>query len=218
MPQTEQELMTKADDIAGLSVSELAMALSVELAPDLKKNKGWLGQLIELALGASSGSKAQQDFPHLNIELKTIPISYQLTALETTYITTAPLLNNHKVTFEETVLYQKLQRILWIPIQGERDIPLGERRIGMPLLWQPSDEEWRLLKQDWEEAMEYICLGHVGLLTARQGQVLQVRPKAANGRCLTDAIGFEQSRIQTRPRGFYLKKEFTNQILRQHYL
>jgi DNA mismatch repair endonuclease MutH len=42
---------------------------------DLKRDKGWIGILLELWLGASAGSKPEQDFAALGVELKTIPVT-----------------------------------------------------------------------------------------------------------------------------------------------
>jgi DNA mismatch repair protein MutH len=44
----------------------------------LKRDKGWIGILLELWLGASAGSKPEQDFAALGVELKTIPIDSQV--------------------------------------------------------------------------------------------------------------------------------------------
>jgi DNA mismatch repair protein MutH len=65
--------------------------------------------------------------------------------------------------------------------------------------------------------MEMIALGQVENITAKQGQYLQLRPKAANGDALTEAIGKNGQIIHTRPRGFYLRKEFTNKILQDFF-
>lgn len=83
----------------------------------------------------------------------------------------------------------KLQRVLWIPVEGERTIPLAARRVGAPLLWSPDEDEERQLRMDWEELMDLIVLGEVERITARHGEVLQLRPKAANSKALTEAIG-----------------------------
>ena len=58
----------------------------------MRHAKGWAGQLIELYLGATAGSKQQQDFPTLGVELKTIPVSPDAKPLETTYVCITPLL------------------------------------------------------------------------------------------------------------------------------
>lgn len=87
-------------------------------------------------------------------------------------------------------------------VQGEREIPLAERCVGSPLLWSPSPEEEAQLKADWEELMEWIVLGKVAQITAKHGEVLQLRPKAANGRALTEAYGANGRPIKALPRGF----------------
>lgn len=47
---------------------------------------------------------------------------------------------------------------------------------------------------------------------------MQIRPKAADGSALTEAIGPEGTIIEVRPRGFYLKKDFTRQILQRMFM
>ncbi|EIS47637.1 DNA mismatch repair mutH domain protein [Yersinia pestis PY-60] len=45
-----------------------------------------------------------------------------------------------------------------------------------------------------------------------------MRPKAANSRALTEAIGEFGQPIMTLPRGFYLKKTLTAPMLARHFL
>ena len=111
----------------------------------------------------------------------------------------------------------KLQQVLWVPVEGHRSIPIAERRIGTPVLWQPSPEQQALLKQDWEEIMELIALGKVDSITARHGEVLQLRPKAANSQALTQSIAADGTMGLSNPRGFYLKIAFTQDILTQAF-
>lgn len=205
--------MKRAHQLAGLTLADIAYEMGVQVPPNFKHHKGWSGQLIEAYLGASAGSKPEQDFVELGIELKTLPLSYSHTPLETTYVCYAPLRDMMGVTWQTSNVRNKLQKVLWVPIQGEREIPIGERIIGSPIMWQPSAEQSLLLQQDWEELMEMISVGKVESITARIGQVLQLRPKAANGAALTEAVGLKGDIIKTRPRGFYLRKEFTQQIL-----
>lgn len=213
----QDKLLMKSRALAGFSLGELAKQLQIKVPTNLKKEKGWVGMLIEAALGATAGSKPQQDFPELGIELKTIPLSYDNLPLETTYVCYAPLMGNQGVTWETSNVRNKLQKVLWLPIQGERDIPLPERLIGSALLWQPNQHQDLRMKQDWEELMDMICLGRVEQITASIGEVIQLRPKAANGKALTNAIGAAGSLIKTRPRGFYLRKSFTAEILNSSF-
>lgn len=210
-------MLAQANALAGYTLGELAAAAGLKIPTDLRRDKGWVGTLLEHYLGATAGSKPEQDFSHLGIELKTIPISRTGQPLETTFVCVAPLTGQQGVTWENCHLRQKLQCVLWVPVEGERDIPLATRRVGSPVLWQPSAEEERRLRRDWEELMELIALGRVQYITARHGEVLQLRPKAANGRVLTDAYGPHGERILTQPRGFYLRKNFTAPILTRHF-
>ena len=216
-PHTLQELLERADRMAGLTLGQLAHAHQLPVPADLKRDKGWIGQLIEMELGAIAGSKPEQDFLHLGVELKTIPINAKGLPLETTYVTVAPLTDISGLSWENSLVFHKLQRVLWVPVEGERHIPVGERRIGTAILWEPNTEELAQLRQDWEEIMEFIALGKVTKLTARHGEVLQLRPKAANSRSLTESIASDGTRKLTNPRGFYLKTQFTAAILKRTF-
>lgn len=213
IPQTLEQLLAQAQSIAGLTFGELADELHIPVPIDLKRDKGWGGMLLERALGATAGSKAEQDFSHLGVELKTLPINAEGYPLETTFVSLAPLVQNSGVKWENSHVRHKLSCVLWMPIEGSRHIPLRERHIGAPILWKPTAEQERQLKQDWEELMDLIVLGKLDQITARIGEVMQLRPKGANSRSVTKGIGKNGEIIDTLPLGFYLRKEFTAQIL-----
>lgn len=217
-PSSRPVLFRNAEQLAGQSLAELAQKLGIAVPENLRRDKGWIGQLLELALGASAGSKPEQDFPELGVELKTIPIDATGKPLETTFVSVAPLTGISGLRWQDSNVCNKLSCVLWIPIIGDRKQPPGEKIIGPPLLWQPSAAEAELLRQDWEEIMELISLGQIQTITARHGQVLQLRPKAANSKALTEAIGPEGEPIQTLPRGFYLKTGFTAALLARHFM
>ena len=214
IPQTLEQLLSQAQSIAGLTFGELADELHIPVPPDLKRDKGWVGMLLERAFGATAGSKAEQDFSHLGVELKTLPINAEGYPLETTFVSLAPLVQNSGVKWENSHVRHKLSCVLWMPIEGSRHIPLRERHIGAPILWKPTAEQERQLKQDWEELMDLIVLGKLDQITARIGEVMQLRPKGANSRAVTKGIGKNGEIIDTLPLGFYLRKEFTAKILK----
>ena len=218
IPQTLEQLLSQAQSIAGLTFGELADELHIPVPPDLKRDKGWVGMLLERALGATAGSKAEQDFSHLGVELKTLPINAEGYPLETTFVSLAPLVQNSGVKWENSHVRHKLSCVLWMPIEGSRHIPLRERHIGAPILWKPTAEQERQLKQDWEELMDLIVLGKLDQITARIGEVMQLRPKGANSRSITRGIGRNGEVIETLPLGFYLRKAFTAGILNDFLL
>ena len=218
IPQTLEQLLSQSQSIAGLTFGELADELHIPVPPDLKRDKGWVGMLLERALGATAGSKAEQDFSHLGVELKTLPINAEGYPLETTFVSLAPLVQNSGVKWENSHVRHKLSCVLWMPIEGSRHIPLGERHIGAPILWKPTAEQERQLKQDWEELMDLIVLGKLDQITARIGEVMQLRPKGANSRSITKGIGRNGEVIETLPLGFYLRRAFTAGILNDFLL
>ncbi|WMY95191.1 MAG: DNA mismatch repair endonuclease MutH [Arsenophonus sp.] len=216
-PHNETILLKKAHALMGCTIEELASHIGISIPCNIKHNKGWVGQLLEYFLGANSGKKKDKDFVNLGIELKTIPINRHGKPLETTFICTAPLTKNNGIIWNSSYLRYKLSRVLWIPIEGEKKTSLGKRKISRPILWSPNLMEEKLLKQDWEELMDMIVLGYIEKLTGNYGEILQIRPKAANRNILTRGIGKYGQPIMTQPRAFYLKKNFTGQILIENF-
>ncbi|CAN5412751.1 DNA mismatch repair endonuclease MutH [soil metagenome] len=216
-PQSTTELLQRAQNLAGLTLAELAARLNIPVPVNLLYAKGWVGQLLEGMLGASAGSKAEPDFPNLQIELKTIPINDENQPLESTYVCTTPLINISGLQWRQSVVYKKLAQVLWIPVEADASIPISQRRVGNGLLWSPNAQQEQLLRTDWEELMELIALGKVDSISARHGVVLQIRPKAANAKALCWGIGEKGQKVLTLPRGFYLRAKFTVEILRQNY-
>lgn len=214
---TTEQLLQRCEAIAGLTLGQLASQLHSPVPVNLKRDKGWVGQLLEKALGAEAGSQALPDFPALGIELKTLPIDQQGKPLESTYVCVAPLTGVTNQSWQQSWICQKLQQVLWVPILAERQIPVAERLIGSAFLWRPNAAEQQALRQDWEELMELIALGGIDKIRGAHGKVLQLRPKAADSKALTAAVGARGEPIQTLPRGFYLKASFTAAILTRQF-
>lgn len=217
-PQSTTELEQRTRAIAGLTVSELAQQCGVAVPENLRSHKGWLGDLAERALGCDAASLSEPDFMALGIELKTLPVNQKGLVQESTYICAVPLKNASQCRWQDSCVYRKLRHVLWLPVQADSTIPLAQRRIGTGLLWRASEQELTALQQDWEELMQIIALGEFESLSAQRGDILQIRPKAANARVLVDAIGPNGEVIQTLPRGFYLRPQFTNSLLEIHFL
>lgn len=220
IPSSETELLTRAHNLAGLTLAEVAHDACIEIPENLKRNKGWIGLLLEHVLGATASSRPEPDFPTLGIELKTLPINHQGKPSETTYVCVAPLTGLVGVNWQNCWLKRKLSRVLWVPIicdtPYEKNIPLGERRIGSAFMWSPSIDEEQLLAMDWQELTDMIVLGEVEKIHGKHGQVLQLRPKAANSLAKTQAFDRNGKPFMTLPRGFYLKTPFTQRLLKNN--
>ncbi len=217
-PVSEVELAARAAALAGLTLGELAAELGVVVPPDLRRAKGFPGQLVERALGATAGSRAEPDFPDLGVELKTIPVDERGRPCESTFVCTIDSAAIGRVEWERSLVRRKLLRVLWVPVEGTRSLVVGARRIGAALLWSPSPEQEAALRFDWEELAGLIGRGDVEQVTGHLGRHLQVRPKAAHGRARRRALDPDGTSFAALPRGFYLRASFTAALLAQHYV
>lgn len=216
-PQSELELFNRAQALAGLTLGQVAERFALQVPTKQLYAKGWIGELLELQLVATAGTKPEPDFPHLGIELKTLPISKQGKPLESTFVCSISLSSTANRDWETSTVWRKLKRVLWIPIEAEPTIPLAQRRICAPLLWSPSPEQVAILQADWQELTDLICFGQLEQITAKLGRYLQIRPKAANAKSLCWGTNTQGEPILTLPRGFYLRSSFTQQILEAYY-
>jgi len=214
-PNSIEQLLSRAQALSGLSLLALAKLTQQVLPQDFRHAKGWLGQTLEQLLGATSGNLAQPDFPHLGVELKTLPLTLRGTPKESTYICTAPI-PNPDFHWRQSRVYLKTAKILWVPFLAEA-LPLPERQLGQPFLWQMDATSEAILQQDWTELVEKINLGAVSHLSAHPGQYLQLRPKAANSKTLIQVVNQQGNPISIVPKGFYLRSQFTRQLLAKFY-
>jgi DNA mismatch repair protein MutH len=209
-PTNLQELKSRSAALHGRNLAALATELG--LACPQQVHKGWTGQLLEQSLGATAGNQAIHDFPHLRVELKTLPISRYGQVLESTYLCKAsPQLETS--SWQESWVWQKLSQILWIPIISESRLPLNQRYIVQPFFWQPNAEQAAILKTDWEELTELLYCGNSAMLSAKYGEYLQLRPKGANKHSLTSSIDPDGNNIKITAKGFYLRRHFTQSLL-----
>lgn len=216
-PASEEELLNRARQLAGLTLADLAAKFNQAIPKDTRHAKGWIGQLVETTLGATASSLAEPDFQLIGIELKTLPLTSSGKPKESTYVCTVPLNNLAEQNWSTSWFKRKLQRVLWLPLEADKKIPLAQRQIGNAILWSPNKEETNQLQQDWEELMELVCLGQLDQISSHMGNILQIRPKGANAKALTTTQDEEGNTIATLPRGFYLRPEFTQRIIQTHY-
>jgi DNA mismatch repair protein MutH len=209
-PGSVRELELRAHALSGRSMGEVAAALGVPVPEDERRAKGFVGQLVERALGADPSAGERPDFPELGVELKTIPLRPDGTPVESTFCCSIRMGEADRVVWPESRLERRLRCVLWIPVEAAGAAPLAQRRIGAPKLWRPSVEELALLRTDWEDLIGAIGAG--GTPGSHVGRVLQVRPKAANSAERTVAPT-EDGAGEALPLGFYLRPAFTAALL-----
>jgi len=209
----EVDLLQRCNEITGINFAQLASLVQLPIPLTASKRKGWAGMAIELALGTTAGNLALPDFHHLGIELKTIPLKESSKPAESTFVTSISLLTINQECWKTSPCYQKLKRVLWVPVEGSKTIPFTQRRIGNPFLWSPTIDQENILQQDWQELSTMIGTGKLEEIHAGLGEYLQVRPKAANARSLCYGFDSQGNKVPTLPRGFYLRSSFTATLL-----
>jgi DNA mismatch repair protein MutH len=215
LPNTEQELLARVSSLYGKTLDEIANTLNLSVPFDQSKNKGFVGELIELYLGGCKKNKnlPLPDFDNLGIELKTIPVVNDYPT-ESTHICSASLKRCAGEHWKNSRVFQKLKKVLWVPIQADKKIKLSQRVVGRAFLWSPSEEDESILRKDWEEHVELITLGRFAELHGERGEYLQIRPKGRDSK----SRGFSTSELGeptvTLPRGFYLRQSFTAKIIK----
>ncbi|MBI2992689.1 MAG: DNA mismatch repair endonuclease MutH [Gammaproteobacteria bacterium] len=211
-PASESELLARAQGLAGRTLGRIAAEAGLEAPADQKRMKGWVGEIIEWCLGADAAALPEPDFRAIGVELKTLPVNSLGRPAESTYVCVVPL-TGELGEWKRSNVYRKLARVLWVPVEADRGLPLRHRRIGNAFLWSPDVDEEQALRTDWEELTEMIARDGLDRVSARHGRCLQIRPKAAHARVLTRHASPDGASIQTNPRGFYLRAKFTGEIL-----
>ena len=212
-PSSEQVLADRARSLAGRDLAWVASRCGWPVPDSLRRDKGWVGHLLEHVLGATASSRAEPDFPHLGVELKTLPVRPDGRPRQSTYVCTAPLDGTMARSWEDAWVRGKLSRVLWVPILFEDGAAVGERRIGTPYLWSPSEQEEAQLRADWESLRELIATGELWHLDARHGQALQLRPKGARASERQWILDQHGELVRDTRRGFYLRPSFTGAVL-----
>lgn len=215
-PRSEHQLMDRARALAGHPLATIAKRHAMPVPATLHRAKGWTGTLIERALGATAGSRAEPDFPHLGIELKTLPVDDRGRPRQSTYVCVAPLSTAELGDWSDSWARRKLARVLWVPIVG--DGHPGDRRVGTAFVWSPDEADEAVLKADWEEFAALVALGDLARIDGRLGKALQVRPKAADASARTWALDDGAHWVRDLPRGFYLRPSFTGELLARELL
>lgn len=220
-PQTINELLNRTEQIRGHCILSLATKIGYfkkkninnYAKHDMTHIKGLHGQIIEKCLGADAQNKSIPDFTKLGIELKTLPVNHHCQPLESTYICNVPvkLKQNMNLNWHDSCLYNKIKKILWVPIlrsKNNKNKPV----IGKSFLDILDKNNEKIIRQDWEELTEMLLHNKLNCINSHFGEYLQIRPKAQNSSIIQDT-NCDNFSSQTLPRGFYLRTLYTKKII-----
>lgn len=212
-PASEADLLERSKGLIGRTMASIAAEHGVAVPPDLRRHKGWVGDTIERALGAGAGNKQAPDFIRLGVELKTVPLDRHGRPLEATFVTqVAPPAGLLDLCWEGCPTQHKLARLLWVGVDGDRRMPVGDRQVRRAFLWTPTHEQWALIEEDWHELTDLLRMGGAEDVDTTIGEALHCRPKSSTGDRAW-AIDAEGQRVRGTRLGFYLRKAFVAGLL-----
>lgn len=181
--RTRSEILTSlASRLPRKNLYELAREFHIPVNLNGKKNKGWVGQTIELAAGLSLNNHPSPD--GYDCEVKTTTLIKKAgiwIPKETIKITQ---LNPEKIlqeTFENSIVWKKLSRLVFVGVHHSSEtecyaIKLGAMDLEKTELVQP-------IRQFWEDVQNNILSGDMlnfyNLGSSRE--LIQLRP-VGNGK------------------------------------
>ncbi|MCX4326734.1 MAG: MutH/Sau3AI family endonuclease [Lachnospiraceae bacterium] len=211
------EAQTRIEKIAHIPFKDYLSARQIEDAM-MKTNKGKTGQLLELTIGLNL-SNTTLDFE--DGELKTNKCDHNGKPLETMFITQiASIIDSllSKQKFQNTKLYEKFQRLLYVPIS--KDGTPAEWMYLSPIMVDLSLPKYGTLAKQLETDYYNICgqlnrqlseSSNATLHTA-SGEFIQIRTKDSKPYhpIFSNIYG---RKISDKNRAFYFKKEFMKYII-----
>lgn len=198
-----EEAIEKLQDIIGEDLVTLATAYGVTLFKEDKKNKGWVGHVVEHCLGLPINCLQSPDFG--DWELKTVSMKKTKVGLivpkETMAITMINAEHVINTEFEQSHLKVKLEKMLIISrMWYAKAEPQSELLKAFIFDIEKDLELYNEIKADYEETRE--CLRNKGFncLTGKMGKWIQPRTKGpGNGAPKT--------------RAFYARTKFLKKIM-----
>lgn len=173
----------------------------VNITPNInkiKKNKGFIGQIVEKFFFIKNNNRQEVDIENLGIEIKTVPLNKYFLPKEKTYICNINI-NDFKFEWKNSNLYKKLNTILWVPYQGCCKIPLYDKIIFIPFIYKISPLEEKKIKREWIEIVEnHIYNKQINITSL---EYLEIKIK--------------KSTLNKNYYAYYLNKKFTKMILKK---
>lgn len=210
------EAQTKIKELANIPFEEYLSKDQIQDAM-MKINKGKTGQLLELTIGLNL-SNTTLDFE--DGELKTNKCDRNGNPLETMFITQIASIIDELLTrksFQDTKLYKKIQRLLYVPISKD-GVPsewmyLSPVQVDLSLPKYAALAE--LLEADYysicEQLSEQLTESDSSTLHTVNGSFIQIRTKDSRPYHPIYSSIYNRE-ISDKNRAFYFKKDFMRYI------
>lgn len=143
--------------------------------------KGYFGQLVEREyFHLSNNNSPLPDFQDLGIELKVTPLTKTSKGIVPKERLILGIINYNDVPKRGfDIFLKKNTHILIIFYLWNDKINIYDYKILKVVNWMPSDEEMRLIREDWDVIEGYVMRGEAHLLSGRHTKILEACTKSA---------------------------------------
>lgn len=216
--KSPQDILKHAKQLEGISLREY---IENQENDGLKKflvaqknTKGSLGTFVEeIVFNYAPNSRKEADFTEAGVELKVTPLkklsNSNLTIKERLVLS---LINYNEIVNEEwesNSLFTKLKLILLMFYLYQENTPNIELVFKLVSLWQPSEEDLRIIENDWKAIVEKIKAGKAHEISEGDTSYLGACPKGRNSQ---DTTAQPYSNIRAMRRAFSLKTSYMRAI------
>lgn len=183
--------------------------------------KGNLGKIIEkYFFKYECNNDMRPDFPDSRVELKVTPMKLKndgtYSAKERLIITMINYMNDHKFDFYESHLWSKMQLILLVVYEYDKNENSELNFIVKhSKLFSPSISDLQIIKNDYNTIINKIKLGRAHELSGSDTLYLEAAPKGSNS---NDRRKQPFNEVLAKPRAFALKNSYMTYILNTQIL
>lgn len=144
-------------------------------------NKGMFGQIVEESIfGIRNNSRSEPDFVKTGIELKVTPMKITKKRLVSKERMVLSIINYNEVPERGFRIFSdKNMHILMIFYLWDPDTTMFDYQFLKVVNWIPTEEELRMIREDWEIIEEYVMSGKAHLLSERLTKCLAANRKGA---------------------------------------
>ena len=212
-----KRLLTKALEANGKTVREIDFTGRLSNV----KDKGRIGQIVQIFLGKNPDSDPNADFPEAKLELKVTGLiankkSYR--AKERLVLHMIDYEKDSHVSFEDSGLLKKCKTMLvttyrYLPSQQKGVSPdYGSFPFVDSFIYELTEKDIAIIKDDYYAILGKIEAGHAEDLSESDTQYLAACTKSSDG---SDRVKQPNSPVLAKPRAFSLKPSFLTSIIKE---
>lgn len=117
-----------------------------------------------------------------------------------------------KEKFETSHAKAKLESLLIIFYEYQKEVPVMDLEVILVGHWKPSADELRMISEDWEVIQNYVANGEAHLLGEGLTKILGACTKGGDG---TELVPQAHGDLHAKPRAFGLKQAFVTHIFEE---